>query len=138
VNAAAATDMRHAGGRIRQTSNQAEAEPEAVCPMDGIRISDTHMSSPDTPHTAIAIADGWKVSWLSGHTLDRNQAITAMTIATIVGGRGVGLSEDPIWPHLDNWAAELGLSGADAVIRASEPPGTREAGTSNEPEPQRE
>jgi hypothetical protein len=31
------------------------------------------------------------------------------------GGRGVGLSDDPIWPHLDNWAAELGLSGPDAV-----------------------
>src|SRR6266568_3830976 len=83
------------------------------------------MSSPDTPHTATAKGDGWEVSWLPGRTLDRNQAVTAMTIADIVGGRGVGLSEDPIWPHLDNWAAELGLSGPDAVVRASEPPGAR-------------
>jgi hypothetical protein len=96
------------------------------------------MSSPATPHTATATEDGWKVSWLPGHTLDRNKAITAMTIATIVGGRGVGLSEDPIWPHLDNWAAELGLSGADAVVRASEPPGASAAETSIESEPQRE
>jgi hypothetical protein len=90
--------------------------------MSGIRISGTHTSSSDTPHTAMATADGWRVSWLPGRTLDRNQATTAMVIANIVGSRGVGLSEDPIWPHLDNWAAELGLCGADAVVRASEPP----------------
>jgi hypothetical protein len=90
--------------------------------MSGIQISDTHMSSPDTPHTATATGDGWEVSWLPGRTLDRNQATTAMVIANIVGGKGVGLSEDPVWPFLDNWAAELGLSGPDAVVRASEPP----------------
>jgi hypothetical protein len=74
----------------------------------------------------------------AGRTLSRDQATTAMVIATMVSGRGVGLSDDPIWPLLDNWAAELGLSGADAVVRASEPPSTREGETSNEPEPQRE
>jgi hypothetical protein len=62
------------------------------------------------------------VSWLPGRALDRNEAITAMVIANVVGDRGVGLADDPIWPHLDSWAAELGLSGADAVVRASEPP----------------
>src|SRR6266566_1909609 len=102
--------------------------------MGGIRITDTHMSSPDTPHTATATGECWEVSWLPGRTLDRNQAITALTIADLVGSRGVGLSEDPIWPHLDNWAAELGLSGPDAVVRASEPPGAREPETSQQPE----
>jgi hypothetical protein len=90
--------------------------------MSGIKITGTHMSSPATPHTARAAGDGWEVSWLPGRTLTRNGAITAMVIATIVGDRGVGLADDPIWPHLDGWAGELGLSGADAVARASEPP----------------
>ncbi len=26
-----------------------------------------------------------------------------------------------LWPHVDGWAAELGLTGPDAVVRASEP-----------------
>ena len=102
--------------------------------MSGIRITDTHMSSPDTPHTATATGDGWRVSWLPGRVLTRNQATTAMVIATVVGGQGVGLSHDPIWAFLDSWAAELGLSGSDAVVRASEPPGVREADASTEPE----
>jgi hypothetical protein len=102
--------------------------------VSGMRITGTHMSSPATPHTATATGEGWEVSWLPGRTLTRDQAITAMVIANIVGTRGVGLSDDPIWPHLDNWAAELGLSGPDAVVRASEPPGAREAETSHEPD----
>jgi hypothetical protein len=32
--------------------------------MSGIRITSTNMSSPDTPHTATATRDGWRVSWL--------------------------------------------------------------------------
>lgn len=102
--------------------------------MSGIRITDTSMSSPATPHTATATDDGWEVSWLPGRKMTRNQATTAMIIADIVGGRGVGHADDPIWPHLDNWAAELGLSGSDAVVRASEPPGARKTQTRQEPE----
>jgi hypothetical protein len=90
--------------------------------MSGIRITDTFMTSPATPHTARAAGDGWEVSWLPGRRLTRNEAITAMVIANVVGDRGVGLAGDPIWPHLDGWAGELGLSGADAVARVSEPP----------------
>lgn len=102
--------------------------------MSGIRITRTHMSSPATPHTATATGEGWEVSWLPGRALTHNQATTAMVIAHTVGGRGVGLSDDPIWPHLDDWAAELGLSGPDAVVRASEPPAEREPGTSQQPQ----
>jgi hypothetical protein len=90
--------------------------------VSGIKITGTFMSSPATPHTARPSGDGWEVSWLPGQTLTRNEAITAMVIANVVGDRGVGLAEDPIWPHLDGWAGELGLSGADAVVRVSEPP----------------
>jgi hypothetical protein len=90
--------------------------------MSGIRITETFMSSPATPHAARAAGEGWEVSWLPGRTLTRNQATTAMVIANVVGDKGVGLADDPIWPHLDGWAGELGLSGADAVARVSEPP----------------
>jgi hypothetical protein len=95
--------------------------------MGGISITDTHMSSPDTPHTARVKGEGWEVSWLPGRTLDRNQAITAMTIASIVGGKGVPRADDPIWLHLDGWAAELSLTAPGAVARVAEPPGECEA-----------
>jgi hypothetical protein len=90
--------------------------------MGGITITDTHMSSPDTPHTATATGVGWEVSWLPGRTLDRNQAITAMVIASTVGGNGIPRADDSIWMHLDGWAAELSLTAPSAVVRASEPP----------------
>lgn len=63
--------------------------------MGGITITDTHMSSPDTPHIATATGGGWQVSWLPGRTLDRNQAITAMTIASTIGSNGVPRADDP-------------------------------------------
>lgn len=90
--------------------------------MGGITIFDTYMSNPDTPHTATATGGGWQVSWLPGRTLDRNQAITAMVIASTVGGKGVPRADDPIWLHLDGWAAERSLTAPSAVVRASEPP----------------
>ena len=89
--------------------------------MSDVTITDTHMTSPATPHTATATGHGWEVSWLPGRTLTRNQAITAMTIATIASG-GVPRADDPIWLHLDGWAAELSLTAPGAVVRASESP----------------
>jgi hypothetical protein len=44
-----------------------------------------------------------------------------MVIANIVGGRGVPRADDPIWLHLDGWAAELGLTAPTAVARVSQP-----------------
>jgi hypothetical protein len=89
-------------------------------------ITDGEMFSDQTRHTAqLRRFDGgstWLVSWLPDRCLGRNQAITAMTIAEIVGGRGVGLSDDPVWPHIESFANELGLTGARAVVLASEPP----------------
>ena len=102
--------------------------------MSGITITDTTMTSPATPHTAMATGGGWEVSWLPGRILDRNQATTAMIIADIVGSAGVPRADDPIWLHLDGWAAELSLTAPGAVARASEPPGEREAGARRERE----
>jgi hypothetical protein len=92
------------------------------------------MSSAATPHTAAATGGGWTVSWLPGRTLDRNQAITAMTIADMVGGGGVPRADDAIWLHLDGWAAELGLTAPTAVARVSQPPAERQSEACQEPE----
>jgi hypothetical protein len=60
------------------------------------------------------------VSWLPGRALDRNSAITAMILADHVGERDLN-ERHRLWPFIENWAGELGLSGADAVTRASQP-----------------
>jgi hypothetical protein len=58
--------------------------------------------------------NAWVVSWIPERLFDRNQAITAMTLAERVSA---GAAED--WPFIEGWAAELGLSGADVVARIS-------------------
>jgi len=60
-----------------------------------------------------------------------------MTIADMVGGRGVPRADDPIWLHIDGWAAELGLTAPTAVARVSQPLAEREAGARQEPEAER-
>src|SRR5215469_11636980 len=84
------------------------------------------MRSDQTAHTArlghFGAGDAWRVSWLPQRLLDRNAAITAMTLADLASaGEGIGLHDDPRWPAIDALAAELGLSGPDAVVRISEP-----------------
>jgi hypothetical protein len=73
-----------------------------------------------TRHLATsADGTGWVVTWLPGRTLTRSQAITAMLIAQSAAhappaGRA--------WPHVDSWAAELGLAGSAAICLAVEGP----------------
>ena len=81
-------------------------------------ITDATMTSDQIVHTA-RLTQGsqllWEVSWLPGRALDRNSAIMAMTLAG-----HVGLNEQhQIWPFIESWAAELGLTGSDAITRAS-------------------
>jgi hypothetical protein len=59
------------------------------------------------------------VSWLPGRALDRNSAITAMTLADLTGEHGLD-ERHQLWPFIQGWAAELGLTGSDAVNRAAE------------------
>jgi len=51
-----------------------------------LTLTDTTMTSDQTAHTA-RLAPGrpqlWEVSWLPGRALDRNSAITAMTLADL-------------------------------------------------------
>ena len=86
------------------------------------------MRSPDTKHTAHRqLSESWTCTWLSDRILTRDQAITAMSIAELVGqipadADPEAYSDGRFWTLVDSWAAELGLPGADAVVRASEPP----------------
>jgi hypothetical protein len=88
-----------------------------------LTINDTTMTSDQTAHTARQ-APGrqhlWEVSWLPGRTLDRNSAITAMVLADQAGAYDPN-ERHRLWPHIESWAAELGLTGHDAVNRVSQP-----------------
>lgn len=46
-----------------------------------LTITEGLMQSDLTDHSAVKVDGEWRVSWLPGKTLDRNQALTAMTIA---------------------------------------------------------
>ena len=88
-----------------------------------LRIDDTAMSSDRTAHTARHAPErnGWEVSWLPGQTLDRNSAITAMVLADTAAERDLAEGHR-LWPHIQSWAAELGLTAPDAIAQASLPP----------------
>jgi len=91
-------------------------------------ITDATMTSDQTDHTARLTPGGqhpWEVSWLPGRALDRNSAITAMTLAGHAG-QGDLNEQHQIWPFIESWAAELGLTGADAINQASQPGGLRQ------------
>ena len=88
-----------------------------------LKIDDTAMTSDQTAHTARHAPDrnGWEVSWLPGQTLDRNTAITAMTLADTAAERDLAEGHR-LWPHIQSWAGELGLTAPDAIARISQPP----------------
>jgi hypothetical protein len=90
-----------------------------------LTFQDDSISSDRTGHTA-RLAPGrertWHVSWLPGWLMDRNSAITAMVLADVVGTGEVAAGHR-LWPHVEGWAAELGLSAPDALAWASEPSG---------------
>ena len=88
-----------------------------------LTINDTTMTSDQTAHTARLTPGSqhlWEVSWLPGQALDRNSAITAMVIADHADERDLN-ERDRLWPFIENWAAELGLTGSDAVDRSPSP-----------------
>jgi len=87
-----------------------------------VTITDQGMTSDLTGHTATSSGVRWRVSWLPGRDLDRNQAVTAMMLAETVTG-----SEPPpgggnrsYWALLDGWAAELGLATSEALRHLTE------------------
>ncbi len=86
-----------------------------------LTINDTTMTSDQTAHTARHAPErnGWEVSWLPGQTLDRNTAMTLADTTTEPGLR----EGHRLWPHIQSWAQELGLTAPDAISRASQPTG---------------
>ena len=83
-----------------------------------LTINDTTMTSDQTAHTARHAPDrnGWEVSWLPGQTLDRNTAITAMILADTTAEPDLHEGHR-LWPHIQSWAAELGLTAPDAIAQ---------------------
>ncbi len=88
-----------------------------------LTISDTTMTSDRSLHTARYAPDrnGWEVSWLPGQLLDRNTAVTAMTLADTAAEHDLH-DRHPLLPHVESWAEELGLAAPEAIARASQPP----------------
>ena len=89
-----------------------------------LTINDTTMTSDQTPHTARQASGGqhgWEVSGLPGQTLDRNTAITAMILADLAAEEDLH-DGHRLWPHIQSWAEELGLTAPDAITRATQPP----------------
>ena len=89
-----------------------------------LTINDTTMTSDQTAHTARHAPErnGWEVSWLPGQILDRNTAITAMILADTAAEQDLHEGHR-LWPHIQGWAEEVGLTAPDAIARASQPPG---------------
>ena len=89
-----------------------------------VRILDDSMSSDRSPHTARLLPGEqptWEVSWLPGRRLNRNEAVTAMVLAdtTVNGDVHPG---HRAWLHIEGWAAELGMTGSQALDRVVGPP----------------
>jgi hypothetical protein len=104
-----------------------------------LTIGDDNMRSDRTGHTARLVPGhrhAWVVSWLPGQHLDRNSAITAMVIADVSGSGGLDRGHR-LWPHIEGWAAELGLTAptALAAVAAEPPPGAISAGKGASAEP---
>ena len=94
-----------------------------------VTISDTAMTSDRSHCTARHSSDrnGWEVSWLPGQVLDRNSAITAMTLADTAAEHDLD-DGHPLWPAIQSWAAEVGLTAHGALSRISQPPDSMSAG----------
>ena len=103
-----------------------------------LSIQDESISSSNTRHTA-RLAPGheraWQVSWVPGRLMDRNSAITAMVIAEAVGSGDLHPGQR-VWPHLDGWAGELGLTTRDVIAWAAHPSGCidKDVATLEDPE----
>jgi hypothetical protein len=85
----------------------------------GVRVGQTRMLSLASGHVAERDGDRWRVSWLPDRRLTYNQAVTAMTIAETVATTPDLHPGHRLWPHLDQWAAELHLSGPDAIAESA-------------------
>jgi hypothetical protein len=104
-----------------------------------LTINDATMTSDQSLHIARRAPGhrhGWEVSWLPGQVFDRNTTITAMMLADIAGTGDIGPGHR-LWPAVQSWSAEVGLTGPDAITQASQPPSARQPEPPG-PQPDRE
>lgn len=97
-----------------------------------LTILDGSITSDQTAHTARRVANakhGWEVSWLPGRPVNRNSAVTAMLLADLTGPGDMHAGHK-LWPHIEGWAAELGLTARDVLAQTADAPGQAAAGTS--------
>ena len=90
-----------------------------------LTISDDSISGDHTRHSARRDPGNpraWTVSWLPGQLLDRNSAITAVILAEVADAN-TPQAGDRLWPHIEGWAAELGLTAPEALARVAQPSG---------------
>lgn len=96
-----------------------------------LTITDRLIRSADTRHVARLTPGSdpaeWRVTWLPGRALTRDQAVAAMALADALGSTAAfdcdpECYDDKWWKIADALAAPLGMSGPEAVIRASELP----------------
>ena len=89
-----------------------------------LTINDRTMTSDRTPHTA-RLAPGdqhqWEVSWLPGRRVTRNQAITALILAE-ASNPAEARDRNRRRPHIQGWAAELGMTADQAITMIAAPP----------------
>lgn len=100
-----------------------------------LTILDDIISSDRTAHNARAQPGetrGWEVSWLPGHTLDRNAAITAMLLADVTSSGDMHPGHR-LWVHVEGWSAELGLTAPDVLARTAQVSLLTDAGRSANP-----
>ena len=85
-----------------------------------LTILDCTIASNRTLHTARRATDHarhWEVSWLPGRHLTRNQAITAMALADVSHPAAARGDWERLRPHIQGWAAELGMTADQAIPR---------------------
>jgi hypothetical protein len=88
-----------------------------------LTITSDLITSDRTTHTARPVPGhphAWQVTWLPGQTTSPSGAVTAMMLADATA-RGIRPGHR-VWPHLCNWATELGLTAPAAIALASVPP----------------
>lgn len=80
-----------------------------------LKITDKLIESSVTQHKAEDWGTGWYVTWIDGPPVDRNAAITAMTIAELVESGAAEGSKD--WPIVRDFARELGMTAQEAAAK---------------------
>ena len=72
-----------------------------------LTINDTTMTSDRSTHTAPYSdhRNSWEVSWLPGKVMDRNTAVTAMTLPDAAAGHELH-ERRGLWPQSQNWVGE--------------------------------